>query len=183
MTHACMTSRTLLAMRWILLFVIGCLAGAAQAQATGCDSPRSHELDFWVGDWDLEWTAQGKTLHGHNRISKILDGCAVLEEFDGAPGNALKGRSMSALDATTGEWRQTWVDNSGAYLEFHGGLAEGRMVLSREFTRGGKKVMQRMVYDEIRPDGLRWQWQRSLDEGKAWTTMWDVRYRRAGTSR
>jgi len=152
---------------------------ATHAHAQGCDSPESHQLDFWIGDWQLSYTEDGKAATSRNRVTKILDGCVVLEEFDGAPGAPLKGRSVSMFDRASGRWKQTWVDNSGAYLDFTGGLEDGHMVFSREARRGAKRFLQRMVFDEVTRDGLRWRWQRSDDGGKAWITQWEIAYRRA----
>jgi len=109
----------------------------------------------------------------------ILGGCALLEEFSGAPGTQLDGRSVSTFDRATGKWKQTWVDNTASYLDFTGGLVEGRMVLEREATlSSGQHFQQRMVYQDIRPDSLRWLWQRSDDGGKTWSTNWEIEYKR-----
>jgi len=147
----------------------------AQAPPSGCDSPESRQLDFWLGDWDLTYGDGGK---GRNRITKILDGCAILEEFNGAPGVKLNGRSLSMFDKPSGKWKQTWVDDSGAYLDFVGGMEGGRMVLAREAERGGQKFLTRMVFQDVAPDSLTWLWQRSNDRGASWTTLWEIRYRR-----
>ena len=152
---------------------------ATHAHAQGCDSPESHQLDFWIGDWQLAYTEDGKPGKSRNRITKILGGCVILEEFEGPPGTPLVGRSLSMYDRASGRWKQTWVDNQGAYLDFTGGLEEGRMVLSREAQRDGRRFMQRMVFDEVTPDALRWRWQRSDDGGRSWSTQWEIAYRRA----
>ena len=153
--------------------------GAAAAQPTGCDSPASHQLDFWLGDWTLSHVQKGKAVQSHNRVTKVLGGCAVQEDFDGMPGTPLVGRSLSVFDTTTGQWRQTWVDNSGAYLEFTGGMEGDRMVLRREFTRAGHRILQRMVFQDIAADRLRWLWQHSDDGGANWKTDWEIAYQRA----
>jgi hypothetical protein len=161
----------------VVLFAV--VSTTAWAQAPGCDTPQSRELDFWVGEWTLSYVEDGKSLTSRNRISKILDGCAVLEEFDGAPGIALTGRSLSTFDRATGRWKQTWVDNSGAYLDFVGGLQDGRMVFERTAQRDGKRFAQRMVFDDVKPESLRWLWQRSDDAGRTWKTLWEIAYRRS----
>jgi len=148
----------------------------AQAPSPGCDSPESRQLDFWLGDWDLTYGDGGK---GRNRISKILDGCAILEEFSGAPGVQLDGRSVSMFDRTSGRWKQAWVDNSGAYLDFVGSTDNGNPVFSREATaRDGRKFLQRMIFIDVKPQGFTWLWQRSDDGGASWKTSWEIRYER-----
>jgi hypothetical protein len=44
----------------------------------------------------------------------------------------LRGQSVSIFDASPRKWKQTWVDNEGAYLDFVGEFKDGQMVLARE---------------------------------------------------
>ena len=164
-------------MRTVLLVPLLALASVAAAQAPqpGCASPEARELDFWVGEWDVTWANGGR---GTNRITRILDGCVILEQFDGNPGTKLAGHSVSTFDRASKRWKQAWVDNTGAYLDFTGGIEDGRMVFAREAERDGKKFRQRMVFDEVRADGLKWRWQRSDDGGASWQTQWEIDYRR-----
>ncbi len=153
-------------------------ANLSHAQTYGCDSPESKQLDFWLGEWELSYVEDGKPGKSRNRITKTLDGCAVLEEFTGAPGTKLDGRSHSTYDRLTKRWKQTWVDNTASYLDFVGGVQDGRMVLAREMQRDGKTIGQRMVFQDVQRDSLQWLWQRSDDGGKSWTTQWEIDYRR-----
>jgi len=152
----------------------------AQAPAAPCEGPEAHQLDFWLGEWQLAYREDGKPATSRNRITKILDGCVILEEFDGAPGTPLQGRSVSMYDRASGRWKQTWVDNSGAYLDFTGGVEDWRMVFAREAQRDGKRFRQRMVFEDVKRDSLRWLWQRSDDDGLTWKTLWEIAYRRGG---
>lgn len=139
----------------LLLAAFG--AGAQQPPTYGCDTPESKQLDFWLGDWELTHTGPGgKPLKSRNRITKTLDGCAVLEEF---------------------RWKQTWVDNTASYLDFEGATVDGDMAFVRSATRAGKVTHQRMVFRDVRADSLTWLWQSSPDD-KAWTTQWEIAYRR-----
>lgn len=70
------------------------------------------------------------------------------------------------------------MDNTAAYLDFTGGWAGERMTLVREARVRGRKAMQRMVFRDIRRDRFTWLWQGSSDEGKTWTTQWEIDYRR-----
>src|SRR5947209_17436636 len=108
-------------MKTLLALLASSAMAIAYAQKAGCDGPESHQLDFWIGDWDLTYRQAGKVDHSRNRITRTLDGCVVLEEFSGAPGVDLDGRSVSMYDRASSRWKQTWVDNHGAYLDFSGG--------------------------------------------------------------
>ena len=168
-------------MRLHLLAVIVPLAALAQQPPQyGCDSPESKQLDFWIGEWDLTYKSGNQEGRSRNRISKTLDGCVVLEEFTGPPGTPLVGRSHSTFDRTTKQWKQTWVDNTANYLDFSGGLLpDGRMHFAREAGPAGKRFRQRMVWNEVKADSMKWLWQRSDDEGASWKTTWEIGYRRA----
>jgi hypothetical protein len=157
--------------------------GLPQSQATvdsvkkekPCSSPEARQLDFWIGEWDLSWGEDGK---GTNVIKAIYDGCVILENFDGTPSMPLKGMSISTYSPISGQWNQTWVDNSGGYLDFSGGLEGEKMILSRNFNRNEKDIHQRMVWYNISNDQLDWNWERSDDGGSTWKVMWKIHYQR-----
>ena len=133
------------------------------------------QFDFWLGDWDLTWGEAGK---GTNRITAVLDNRVIQEQFDGTPSTPLQGLSVSTYNTQLGKWQQTWVDNSGSYLDFVGEFADGKMVLSREAVLEGKPIQQRMVWHNITELALDWNWERSEDGGETWQVMWHIRYQR-----
>ena len=71
------------------------------------------------------------------------------------------------------------MDNNASYLDFTGGMADGRMIFEREAKTAKGTIRQRMVYQDIRRDSLKWLWQHSSDGGKSWTTQWEIDYTRA----
>lgn len=162
-----------------ILAALLALPAWSQAPTYGCDTPESKQLDFWVGTWELGYTGpDGKPARSRNRITKVLDGCAVLEEFDGGEGTKLVGRSYSVFDRATKRWKQTWVDNTASYLDFDGTTVEGDMAFARIARRAdGKTMHHRMVFRDVMADSLKWLWQASPD-GQAWTTQWEIDYRR-----
>lgn len=162
--------------RVLAMLALAPLAAFAQAQDVtyGCDSPESKRLDFWVG----EWTATHSGGKGTNRITKILGGCVIFEQFTGAPGSKLDGYSVSTYDRLAKRWKQTWVDNTAEYLDFNGGIVDGKMMFWREAEDKGKKFSQRMVFQNVTKDRFNWLWQASIDGGKTWKTTWNIVYTR-----
>ena len=140
-----------------------------------CADPEATQFDFWLGEWDLSWAEGGK---GSNRISKILGGCVIQEEFDGTPSMPLKGISLSTFDANAKRWKQTWVDNSGSYLDLVGGMEGDRMILVMDRIVDGKPLKYRMVFDNIAENALDWNWERSENNGATWTVLWQIHYQR-----
>jgi hypothetical protein len=167
-------------MRWLALAALVAALAHAQAPPTyACDSAESRALDFWLGEWELTYQGpDGKPATSRNRLTKILGGCVVLEEFSGAPGTPLEGRSYSVYDRNAARWKQTWVDNTGSYLDFVGERQDGQMVFIRDAERQGRRFKQRMIFQDVQKDSLTWRWQRSDDGGATWVTQWEIAYRR-----
>jgi Protein of unknown function (DUF1579) len=153
-----------------------------------CASAAHRELDFWLGEWDVvlrvrksprvdEWAVS----RGVNRIESILDGCAVEERFSAVgPDQPWAGRSLSRWVEGERKWRQAWVDDTGSYLAFSGGMQGKDMVLVGEpFVRDGERLQMRMVFTEIQADSLLWRWERTADAGATWLPMMIIEYRRA----
>ena len=169
------------------LLCLTLLAGSSTAQQTTATPPNpcavaeQQQLNFWVGEWDLTWPGNqpGEVQHGTNSIRRILDGCVVEENFSGGADMPLRGKSVSVFDTPSGKWKQTWVDNQAAYLDFVGEFKDGQMILGREVTRpDGSKALQRMVFKNIKTDSFDWSWEASKDAGKTWQVAWPIHYQR-----
>lgn len=140
-----------------------------------CQAEEFNQFDFWLGHWRVQW---GEGEHGTNKVEKVLGDCVILEQFDGRPGTELVGKSLSTYVTARSCWQQTWVDNSGGYLDFEGGWQGDRMVLSRQVPGTDSAIWQRMIWFDIQPDSLTWNWERSEDGGKSWQLQWQLKYQR-----
>jgi hypothetical protein len=160
---------------------------AASAPSKACASAEHRQFDFWIGDWDVtirartsptseEW-GDGK---GRQRIEAILGGCAISETFSAdGPQQPWAGRSFSSWQATPGKWRQTWVDDQGGYIALTGGVENGVMTLYGEpREKAGKSIQMRMVFLDVKPASLRWEWQRTEDDWKSSVVMMRIDYAR-----
>ena len=154
---------------------------ATQAAPNPCAAAQQKQFDFWVGEWDLTWPGQsaGEVGHGTNSVRRMLDGCVVQENFSGQDSMPLRGMSVSTFDGNAGNWKQTWVDNQGGYLDFSGEFKDGQMILQREAVgKGGAKTLQRMVWKNITSNEFDWSWEASQDGGKTWQVNWPIHYKR-----
>ena len=137
------------------------------------------ELDFWLGSWECAWAGG----HGTNRLSRILAGKVILEEFDELTTSgsepALHGRSWSVFDPARRLWRQIWVDDQGGYLDLTGDVVDGCFAFVREARELGPGRRQRMVFRDVEASRFRWTWESSADDGVNWVTRWEIDYRRA----
>ena len=154
----------------LIFLILTFLAMNAKAQTT------DKTFDFWVGKWDAYWA---DSLKGTNKISKILEGQVVEENFSTNDGT-FKGNSWSVYDSTSNLWKQTWVDNNGAYMTFTGGKENDKVILIMNDARmqKNKKYYMRMVFSDIKEDSFEWNWQSSEDK-TIWKSVWTVHYKRA----
>src|SRR5882672_7825099 len=88
-----------------ILACMSSLVTADEKPKRGCSDVQARQFDFWIGRWAV--TEKGKPA-GTNSIERILDGCALLENWTGAQGGS--GKSLNFFDRADGKWHQTWVD-------------------------------------------------------------------------
>ncbi|WP_138429641.1 hypothetical protein [Fodinibius saliphilus] len=171
-------------MKRFTLFMILIMMGVhhVTAQQLNNDLNPSEYFDFWIGQWELSWeSADGTIGKGTNNIEKILNGKVIKENFEATKGSlsGYVGKSYSVYDTKTEQWKQTWVDNQGTYLDFVGSFIENKRIFKRKTTNAdGKTIIQRMVFYDIKKDSFTWRWEKSRDNGNNWEIMWKIAYRR-----
>ena len=155
----------------LLLFVF---TFSSQAQNSPCGQ---HEvftkLDFWVGNWTV-YSPNGQVA-GHNKISKILDGCTILEEWTGS--GPSRGKSLNFYNPQSKMWKQVWVDNFGNPLIFDGTVKQDSMIyIGTSLAANGAQVTNKMTLSKVTDDEVRQLWEQSTDEGTSWNTVFDGKY-------
>lgn len=148
---------------------------------SGSANAQSNAFDFWQGTWEASWTDKdGNVKKGKNTIVKILNGKVLQENFQSLEGDEdsqFIGKSWSVYNAGTDTWKQTWVDNSGAYLEFIGEIDGEDRIFKRKVKKDGVWYHSRMVFYDIEKDSFTWDWESSND-GKNWNLLWRINYTR-----
>ena len=173
-----------------LLYGLSAASAAAQAPpAAPCSTPEYRQLDFWVGDWTLEFDLPGGGVgRAVNRITADEFGsCAIVEHFrypgGAANGGDFIGSSYSIYDPGTRSWRQMWVDSQGGVFDLRGGPVAGQRHVFELVTtepRGPQGKTMRMIWEEVTSGSLVWRWQERVESG--WADRWVIRYRRNGAS-
>lgn len=158
-------------MKKIILYLFLLFNLSMEAQ----NKPLHNTFDFWVGNWNAWWN---DSLRGTNSITKTLKNTVVEENFSFNDGSFL-GKSWTLYDATTNSWKQTWVDDTGAYLLFTGGKEDDKVILNmtEPRTKNGNKVYMRMVFFNISHESFDWDWQSSEDKIN-WKSTWAIHYKR-----
>src|SRR5438067_10243772 len=83
----------------------------------GCNTPESHQWDFWIGQWEVHPSGANKII-AHSVIEKKYAGCAVRENWMPVGREVTGGGgSLSIYDPRLNEWRQTWMDSSGSRVQ------------------------------------------------------------------
>lgn len=168
----------------MFMFVCTLAPGSAAAQSEqrpACTGAEFHQLDFWLGDWDVRWDASpGQAAgHGRNRITRDFGNCVIHEHFDGGSTTGdLIGESWSVYHAPAQRWRQTWVDNQGGYFALSGGLEQAGKFVLVSYGLNDNMPRQRMVYEDITATAFTWRWQRTPDNGATWVDSWVIHYTR-----
>ena len=141
-----------------------------------CSAPEFRQFDFWLGDWEVR-DPTGKKV-GENRITAILGGCALLENWSGTGG--VNGTSVNIYDAQDHQWHQAWVDRTGGFLQLAGEFKNGKMILTGQTPvpdRPGQATLQRITWEAQRDGRVRQLWESSPD-GKLWGVAFDGLYAR-----
>ena len=152
---------------------------ALDRNARPCEhDPAYRQFDYWLGTWDVRPNGtSGGAPYGTNVITKIHNGCVVLESWT-APGQT--GQSFNIYDRASGKWRQTWVDSTGGLHEYSGGLKDGVMVFEGDIPRppgrGPGRMHVRLSFFR-QPDGtLRQYSEITEDGGRTWSVNYDLVY-------
>ena len=147
---------------------------APPSPGAACTPAAYRQFDFWVGEWDvtnLRPPAGRTPPPSKSRISRILNGCAVLEEYETANGYA--GKSLNFHDGKSGKWHQVWIDNGGTPLFLKGGRQGPSMVLQDD---GASGPVNRITWTPTEGGKVRQHWETSTDGGRTWQTAFDGRY-------
>ncbi|MFT4927670.1 MAG: hypothetical protein ACI8WB_003783 [Phenylobacterium sp.] len=132
-----------------------------------CQTKEYRQFDFWLGQWQVK---DGKgNIVGHSKITSIVKGCAISENWTSAGGN--HGVSYNFYDNTVNQWHQTWIDVQGSALYLDGSFDQQKaaMVLSGETINAkGVKTLQRISWSQLADASVKQHWQTSTDGGKNW---------------
>lgn len=166
--------------------------GAAK-EGGPCDAPPYRRFDFWLGSWAVRQeirTGEGGFLElpARDSVSRTLDGCALLEHWEGdvqffwegmdRPVH-LWGLSVRSYDERSGKWEINWMDSRRPTFgePFRGGFRDGRGVfIRRGAAPDGSRRDYRIVFSDITPESLEWELDSSRDAGATWTPLWRMHF-------
>ena len=153
--------------------------------APACRSPEARQFDFWIGEWTVQnqhrspRASADATLYptgtAVDRVYAILDGCAIVEHWQGHLAFAdVFGFSLRAYDPDKGVWQLVghWPIGRLAPLGYREGSFAGGV---------GDFVYQdrsRFRFKDITGTSLTWEGADSSDGGKTWSPSWVMHFTR-----
>ena len=136
---------------------------------------RLKEFEFWVGEWNV-YTVMGNKA-GDSKIERILNDCVILENWTNSAGK--EGKSFNMINTNTGDWEQTWVDDSGNTTEFKKGKRTNNAL---SFLAEGKDQNNRIQYQRLtfykNDDGTVRQLGEVSSDGTEWQVSYDLLYKK-----
>lgn len=146
---------------------------ATSVQATPCSEKQYSEFDFWLGKWEV--SNNTNTNISHNKITKINNGCGLLEEYTTPTG--YQGKSLNIYNKQDNHWHQTWVDNSGLLLQLKGQLINNQMVMKGvTYDKENNKVENKITWQPLENGKVRQHWQQKNNNSNKWQTVFDGLY-------
>jgi hypothetical protein len=146
------------------------------AAVTGgaCSEGPYHQFDFLIGEWTA-FAAGGADVAGHVKVSRVADGCGLLEEA-----TPTKGPPVTALyvyDPASTLWRRESVAGDGQLISLQGGLQNGEMTLEGEQAGTADHSLARIVW-RTQGQVINESGERSSD-GRDWSTWFDLELHKA----
>ncbi len=180
--------RRLIQLQFGALLLLALAGSTPAAPGDQCSAPEHHQFDFWIGHWairqkilraDSTWFEADATT----RVSPILGGCALMEEWQGnvlffwegmKQPEPLKGFSVRAYDPKMKQWTISWMDTRHPrFADFVGNFQDGRGEFFRKRTgENGKESITRVTFSDITPTSVRWELAVSSGKGQTWKTLW-----------
>lgn len=167
----------------------------AAAAPTGAGGPHTDDWTWLLGNWDVR----------HRRLKERLVGSTDWEDFAGKsalwmslgglgtiddnivelPGGSYRGLTLRAFDRASGQWSIWWLDGRNpTHIDppVRGGFdGDSGSFVGRD-TLGGKPILMRFRWLDIRSALPWWEQAFSPDDGATWEVNWRNYFTRTATT-
>jgi hypothetical protein len=140
---------------------------SASTPVAGCTEPEYRRLDFRLGEFDV--TGIGGARAGESRVVSMLQGCLLVEEWQGAISG--EGRAHMFYDRLEKRWHLIYITDDGATLYLAGNFAGDALVLQGENDFDAFTGLHRMSFSPLPGDRSLQRWELSADGGRTWTLL------------
>jgi hypothetical protein len=163
----------------------------AQPAAGALTRDGSHDMDFAQGNWRTD-IVQIKNpfdpnspvthMHGTKKVTPIWDGKGWLEQIEGdGPGGHWEAANVALYDPATHQWNNYYADSADGRLDSTpevGEYRDGTVEFYSQQNVGGRVLLVRGVWKDIKPDSHEYDIARSIDGGRSWHTSFIARMTR-----
>ena len=179
-------------MHFLLIVLTAWMAAASptREQMKAAYDAHHGDFDYLLGDWEFTATNQqyGK-FNGYWSAVRMADDGPILDEYrivDEKGNTVYVTRTIRAYNASLNQWELISTDIGTGLQNFGTGQrAGGEMRIEQKFGVGTPTPsVSRIRYHDIKPDHFLWNADRSMDDGKTWTTNFQqIEARRIGPPR
>jgi hypothetical protein len=163
---------------------------SSAASAGAGTAALSHDFDFNYGTWRTHIKYRRGSSHtpawgqqtGTVTLRKVWNGRGLLEEISVGGADGFVGLTLYLYDPQTHEWSQSYADSSDGKFgpAMIGTFSHGRGELFGQDTYGGKLVLQRGVWSDIRTDAHHFEIDVSDNGGTSWQPVFIAALTRIG---
>jgi tetratricopeptide (TPR) repeat protein len=150
----------------------------AKMNAYPClSNPHSHDMDFWVGEWDV-YSKEANSTIGKSSITKEDGGCVIIEHFESLV-SPQSGHSINFYDQKNSSWTQLYAGSDGGNQLYTNGIYKNSaMIFDYKTTLNEKTAIGHYILYNQGPNQFRQYQDISFDEGKTFSVNYDLIYKR-----
>ena len=151
-------------------------AFAAEGSGSCSGDSEVRQLDYWLGNWTMKGADGSSTS---SKVTLSLDKCMFVEHWENRKGHVTE--KMFAYSPEDKNWGGMFADNQGRVHVFLVGKVSSGTAEFHGPSRGpnGETVLHKLRVVRTAPDRLEETWEKSLDNGANWTTVYRAQYSRA----
>lgn len=171
------TQRLVCALSTAVLLQLQFLPTGSSAQdvtISPCEADEYRTLDFKLGTYEVV-TATGVAA-GRARVEVVLDGCLIIEHWQGAEGG--NGRAHFHFDADRGQWHLNYINVDGETLALAGSTSDDQIWFTGDADFYGMKGLHRISWMSLADGNVEQVWDLSEDKGTTWMPVFRGLYRR-----
>ena len=162
----------------LALCLLSAVSGFAAPDGNSCaNNPDTHQLDYWLGTWTVpNADGSGATT---SSVHLSLDQCMFVEHWENGKGHVTE--KMFAYSPEDQKWAGMFADNEGRVHIFPDGTVSSGRAEFRGPSRGpnGEVILHRLTIVRAAPNRLQETWEKSIDNGASWSTVYRAEYLRA----
>ncbi len=159
---------------------LACAADTSGPLSQSAARDGSHDFDFNLGVWHthikritdpLSGATHSFEMNGTVTVRKVWEGRAQLEEIEAdGPSGHWEGLTLFLYNPEAHQWSQSFASSKTGVVvsPLIGEFKDGRGELISQDAFGGRTVLVRGVWSDIKPDSHRFEESYSDDGGRTW---------------